>query len=125
MAINPGDILFTRSGRPALVTGRDANSAEVALQDDLKEVQNAAPFGIKNGLDRRQRDEFESNRFASLSEDKRQEILALRERIRDLREKNSDQKVIHYLENELQHLVIREGITPSDYMVSERTLVKG
>ncbi len=125
MGINPGDILFTRAGRPALVTARDAGSAEVSLQENLKDVQRATPFGIKNGLDRRQRDEFETNRFASLSDDKRQEILMLRDRIRDLREKNSDPKVVHYLENELQHLVIREGITPSDYMVSERTLVKG
>lgn len=125
MAIQTGDVLFTRQGRPALVTSRDPKSESVSLEQNLGKVQQATTLGIKNGLSPVQREDFESVRLSVVSGDKAEEIRGLRDRIRDLRERGGDQKVLHYLENELQHLVIREGIVPSDYMVNERTLIKG
>jgi hypothetical protein len=82
-------------------------------------------LGIKNGLTPEQRDTFESVRLGTMSQDKAEEIQRLRDQIKDLKEKGGDKKVIRYLMNELQHLVVREGIVPRDYMVQERTLVKG
>lgn len=125
MTIHPRDIVFTRFGRPAVVTARNSVSAEVALEHDLKVVQDRAPFGIKNGLTEPQRDQFEQVRRESLSDDKKEEILRLRERIKELKEANADSKVLHYLESELQHLIVREGFVPRDYMIDERTIIKG
>jgi hypothetical protein len=125
LAINVGDVLFTRQGRPALVTARDPQTASVSLEQDLAKVQSHTTLGIKNGLTPEQRDTFESVRLGTMSQDKAEEIQRLRDQIKDLKEKGGDKKVIRYLMNELQHLVVREGIVPRDYMVQERTLVKG
>ena len=125
MSIHVGDILFTRQGRPALVTSRDGSNASVSLENNLSKVQEATEFGIKNGLNPEQRRVFESVRREALSPDIAEEIQRLRDRIREIKDTGGDAKVLSYLENELQHLVIREGIVPRDYMVQERTLVKG
>lgn len=125
MSIHVGDILFTRQGLPAIVTSKDSSIASVSLEKNIGEVQKATEFGIKNGLDPEQRKTFESVRREALSPDKAEEIQRLRDRIRELKDTGGDAKVLRYLENELQHLVIREGIIPRDYMVQERTLVRG
>lgn len=124
LAIQVGDIVFTRQGKPALVTGRDASNAAVSLDKDLSKVQQASSLGVKNGLSPQQRELFESVRKEAVSPDKYQEFVRLRDRIKELKERGSDATVLRYLENELQHLVIREGIAPRDYMVQEKTLVK-
>lgn len=125
MTIQAGDILFSRVGRPVLVTSRDPDTESVNLQEDISQVQKAARLGIKNGLQPDQRDLFERTRLSVISDDKRQEILSLRDRIKEMKDSGADPKVMRYLENELQHLVVREGITPGDYRINERTLIKG
>lgn len=124
MSIHPGDILFTRNGRPAIVTSRNKETGEVTVDGDLKNVGKSAALGIKNGLTPEQRQSFESLRCASMSDDKKQEILDLRSRIAELKKGDGDRKVIRYLENELQHLIVRENLMPSDYTINERALVK-
>jgi hypothetical protein len=124
MSIYLGDILFTRDGRPTLVTSRNASTGEVTTNGDLKTIAKSAQLGIKNGLTPEQRQSFESVRYAAMSEDKKQEILDLRNRINSLKKSDGDRKVIRYLENELQHLIVREDYVPLDYTINERTLVK-
>ncbi len=124
MTIHKGDVLFTRTGRPTLITSRNPKTGEVSTNEDLKTIAEKTRFGIKNGLNPDQRKSFESARTEVVSNDKKQEILKLRERIGQLKQENGDKKVVQYLENELQHLIIREDYVPSDYMVDERTLVK-
>lgn len=106
------------------MTSRNAETGDVTVDGDLKTVAKNAALGIKNGLTPEQRQSFESVRYASMSDDKKQEILDLRNRIAELRKGDGDRKVIRYLENELQHLIVRENFVPLDGSINERTLVK-
>ncbi len=48
--IRTNDILWTRTGDPALVNGVNEKTNGVYLESDFKKVQNEAKNGIKNGL---------------------------------------------------------------------------
>lgn len=122
--IQPGDVIFDRTGRPVVITSRNGKTAEVTIDSEINKVAEHARFGIKNGLSPEQRDSYEASREQSLSANKREEIGKLRERIRSMRESGGDRLVIRYLENELQHLIVREDHVPNDYYLDEHTFVK-
>lgn len=120
--IRPNDILWTRNGDPARVDKIDERTGDVVLDQDFKTIQNANTNGIKNGLTVSQRDAYKSVLTSAKNSDKKMEIQELYKKIRSLKEGNADQRVIKYLENELQFRIIRDSYVPDDFLVNPVTL---
>ncbi|RDB35668.1 hypothetical protein [Spirobacillus cienkowskii] len=120
--ITQNDILWSRTGEPVRIANRDNNTGKIILDKDFAKVQETAKFGIRNGLEPKQKEEYLANLSAIESKpdirrntpDKRQEIRDLYHQIKRLKEERIDPRVIRYLENELQYRIVREKFAPED-----------
>ena len=121
-AIRTNDILWTRVGDPVLVDKTDEKTGEVYLENNFSKVQNAAKNGIKNGLSVTEREAYKATLSSVQNTNKKQEIQELYQKIKSLKEGNTDPRLLKYLENELQYKMIHENYTPANYGINPVTL---
>lgn len=123
MRIVNGDVVFLRNGTPALVKEVNSETGKVILDYDLKNVQKVTEKGLKNHLTESQRASYNVTLREVESSDKKEEIQDLHEVIQNLRSnRRTDPKVLHYLENELMHRMLRENYTPPNFEVNKENL---
>jgi hypothetical protein len=123
MRIVNGDVIYLRDGSPALVRNVNREAGEVVLDYDLRNVQKQAANGIKNGLDEQQRKAYESKLSEIKDDSKHEEIKNLYALIQFHKEsKRVDPKVLHYLENELMHRMLRDNYVPENYQENLRNV---
>jgi ribosomal protein S4 len=120
--IAQNDILWSRTGEPVRIASRNDSTGKIILDKDFDKVQETAKFGIRNGLEPKQKEEYLANLSAieskpnarRMTPDRRQEIRDLYHQIKKLKEERTDPRVIRYLENELQYRIVREKFAPED-----------
>lgn len=121
-SIRSQDILWTRTGDPILVDKFNEKTGEIYLNNDYNKIQKASKNGIKNGLDLESRKAYNTTLSSAENEDKKQEIKNLYQKIKSLKENNTNPRLLKYLENELQFRIIRENFRPEDYSVDALTI---
>ena len=114
-SIKVNDILWSRTGDPILIKNIDTATGNVYTNTNFKETQAQAKNGIKNGLAVPEREIYQSTLSEIQSPDKKQEIISLFNKIKGLKEGNTDPRLLKYLENELQFRMLRENFKPEDY----------
>lgn len=121
--ISPNDILWSRTGDPVRVAARNDKDGKIILDTKFDNIQNIARIGIKNGLEPEQKAAYNVNLSQVQNDaDRRQEIRDLYNRITQLKQENTDPRVVKYLENELQYRIVREKFTPENFAVDSITL---
>lgn len=120
--IRTNDILWTRNGEPVLVNKTNEKTGDVHLDNNFPTVQESAKNGIKNGLSIADRESYKSTLSNVQNTNKKQEIQDLYQKIKGLKESNTNPRLLKYLESELQFRIIRENYKPDDYFVSPITL---
>lgn len=121
-SIRPSDILWTRTGDPVLVKNINDKSGEVDLENNFSKIQENTKNGLKNGLTIEEREAYKTSLANVQSPDKKQEIRELHNKIKSLKEGNTNPRLLKYLENELQYRMIREDYTPDDFPIKPVTL---
>jgi len=121
--ISPNDILWNRNGDPVRIADRNNKNGKVILDPDFDHIQETAKFGIKNSLEPAQKEAYhlELSRVEN-PDDRHQEIRDLNNKITQLKQENTDPRVLKYLENELQFRIVREKFTPENFAVDPLTL---
>ncbi|KAB8031969.1 hypothetical protein [Fluviispira multicolorata] len=122
LAIVPNDIVWTRNGDPIRVEKTNPKTGKIILDPDFEKIQDTAQTGIKNGLEPKLKDAYKTSLSDIEGEEKRQEIRDLYAKIESLKNGNTDQRVIKYLENELQYRIVREKFAPENFAVDPITL---
>ena len=122
MTVLKGDILFSRGAVPILVTNKNPKTGEVAYDNELKVVQEKTRNGLKNGLSEEQSAKFTSVIDEVKSEDKKEMIKSLYEKIQEIKKNGGDQRLVRYLNGELQYMMTRERFQPDQYEVDPLTL---
>ncbi|MFZ9521060.1 MAG: hypothetical protein ACO3A4_11350 [Silvanigrellaceae bacterium] len=118
-----GDVIFLSNGRPAVVKKVEHELGTVELENDLSKIQKQADKGLKNTLDEKQRASYNVNLKNIESDSKQEEIQNLYEMIQSYKEsKRIDPKVLHYLENELLHRMLRDQYSPPNYQTDLRNV---
>ncbi len=121
--ISPNDILWSRTGDPVRIAARNPKDGKVILDTNFDNIQEVAKIGIKNGLEPAQKAAYNLNlSLIQNDDDRQQEIRDLYNRITQLKQENTDPRVIKYLENELQFRIVREKFTPENFAVDAITL---
>lgn len=124
MGITVGDVVFSKDGRPVLVTSKDEKSGHLTINKEFSDVQAAAKQGIVNGLPEKEKQAFNAELSAVENADVRKEIDALAKRLDELRKQGNVQpRLLRYLESELQHRMHREGYSPKSLNVDPATLM--
>jgi hypothetical protein len=121
-SIKPNDILWTRTGDPVLVSNKNEQNGDVYLENKFSKVQEVAKDGLKNGLTIPEREAYKSTLSGVKNMDKKQEIQDLYQKIKSLKEGNTNPRLLKYLESELQYRMIRENYIPPDYGIKPVTL---
>jgi hypothetical protein len=122
MTIVKGDVLFSRGGEPLLVKKKNASTGDVEFEGTLANIQLQTKNGLKNGLNESQSAKYSSVLDEVRSEDKKEMIRGLYEKIQDLKKNNADPRIIRYLNGELQYMMTRERFQPETYEVDKLTL---
>jgi hypothetical protein len=122
MSVIKGDILFSRSGDPLLVAKKNMTTGGVLFDGNLAASQLRSKDGLKNGLDEEQSAKYSSTLDSVRTDDKKEMIRGLYEKIQDLKKNNADPRVIRYLNGELQYMMTRERFQPEIYEVDKLTL---
>lgn len=125
MSMLIGDVIWNRQGQPALVTDKDPKKGTVHVNENLKDIQNHSRHGIQNGLTQRQRENYSSalDDIDDSSNHMKEQINQLMEKISQLKDNNADPRVLRYLENELQFLILENHYVPEKYEVNPINLI--
>jgi hypothetical protein len=124
MSITVGDIIWTRAGKPTLVTEKDPMTGRVKVNDSFSEVQEKANRGIINGLSQDQvtiykevlDDTLDLKTGDYRQKERVNEALSdLLNRITVLKDAEGDPRTIRYLENELAYLMVKYDYYPRQY----------
>lgn len=123
MGITVGDVLYTRDGKPVLVTSKDAKTGNLTVERDYDRIRQATNLGLKNGLPERAKDAYRAVLSSVEDEDKRAAIDDLVKQVDELRKENADPRLLRYLESELQHRIQRDHYHPKEEVVDPATLI--
>jgi hypothetical protein len=125
MSMLIGDVIWNRQGQPALVTEKDPKKGTVQINKNLNDIQNHSVHGIQNGLTERQRESYSKvvEDIDDSSSHAKEEISLLMEKISQLKENNADPRVLRYLENELQFMILENHCVPEKYEVNPINLI--
>ncbi len=122
MALNVGDIVFAKAGKPAVVIGYDEKTEKAYIDDNLDLVQDVGYNGVRNGFDSETRDAFNSVIDSVKNSDKRAEIEELNKKMDEMKAKGADPRLLRYLEGELQFRMSREKYQPVKVAVPAHTI---
>ena len=121
-SISTNDILWTRTGDPVRVDKVNEQTGKVNLDRDFATIQETTKNGVKNGLSVPEREAYKSTLSGVQNPDKKEEIRELYQKIKSLKQGNTEPRLLKYLESELQFRIIRENYEPNDYEVNPVTL---
>ena len=120
MRFNPGDMIFTRDGRPGLITGR-RDTGHVIFETRGEKLDKARKHGLVNGLKVEERQEFDA-----IIKEARQEELP-ENRLQKLQQKVEEMGVDpkkwalkRYLSGEMSYIMSSEGVHPQNYEIDEK-----
>ena len=122
MGFQVGDMVFTRDGRPSVVTGR-RESGHVELERKGEAFENKRKLGLTNGLNSKNRSEFESIiREVRSLESPEARVDQLRSKVAELGQEPSNRVLKRYLESEMSFIMNSEGVHPNTFVVEERNI---
>lgn len=119
MKLNPGDMMFTRNGRPAVVVGRQS-SGEAVAQRKGAAFEKARKFGFINGLLPHQREKlFEIVGKAREKPAPEDRIKMLQNQVGQLGADPQNWVLKRYLEGEMSYIMNSEGVHPHTFAFDE------
>ena len=122
MRFQPGDIIFSRNGRPAVVTGRK-ETGHVEVERAGEKFEKSRKFGFANGLKPQDRQEYErvirESREEEAPENRVSKIKAKVDEI-GLDPKNWVLK--RYLQGEMSYIMNSENVHPTTFVVDEKKI---
>lgn len=117
-SIRPGDMIFDRVGRPAVVTKLDQEKDQIVLERQGQNFDKARAKGILNGLTVEDRSEFDEVMAEVRADgDPKKRIQAINERLEELRSDPKKFMIVRYLEGEMSHIMNTEKLHPRQYRV--------
>ena len=119
MRFNPGDMVFSRNGRPSVVTGRK-ETGHIILERKGENMERVRNFGVVNGLTPTQRKEYEDvvNKVRQEPFPEKR-IEALQSKVDEMGMDPKKWVVKRYLNAELSHLMNSERIYPNTFTVED------
>jgi hypothetical protein len=113
MSYRVGDTLFTQSGTPATIVGRDEAKSTAKYDKDFNAFQVSTRHGIINGLEPEGREEFNAIMDEVIAnKDDVQRVASLRGKIDELSVDPKNFKLVQYLDGEVRHLMNVKGVKP-------------
>jgi hypothetical protein len=120
MAFRVGDTVFSPSGSPSVVVGRDEAKSTLKVDQDFKAFQVATRHGLINGLAPESREQFNAIMDEVMSDsDNSERVGFLQSKIEELKVDPKNTKLVQYLEGEVRHLMNIKGIKPRFYNTEE------
>ena len=125
MSMHIGDVIWNRQGQPALVTEKDSKKDTIQVNRNLSDIQKHSLHSIQNGLTEKQRESYSKvvEDIDESSNHVKEEITLLMEKISQLKENKTDPRVLRYLENELQFMILENHCVPEKYEVNPINLM--
>jgi hypothetical protein len=118
MSIVVGDTVWSRTGLPMRIEYKDPQTGKVLLDKDFNAIQKDSLYGIKNGMFPDTRVDWRDTLNSIQNEDVQQSIKDLFHKILSLKHDKADSRLIKYLENELQFLMVKHRFVPKDYFIN-------
>lgn len=111
-----GDVVFGASGQPGVIHSRNPQNGRVKVDVEKENVLKTHRHGYVNGLDQKEREFFNSemDRFKQI-EDDRERVVAMKEKIEQLKNDPTKTRMARYLESELFHFMSTRNIQPKMY----------
>ena len=123
MRVRPNDIVFDSQGRPGVVTGHNEQTGELVVQTEGPLYEAARRRGVVNGLtEQERRDMTKVIEEVKGIPDPGEKVLALQARIDKLKQDPRQHVVTRYLEGQLVHLMLTEGVHPREFSTDELNL---
>ena len=121
MSIRVGDGVFTRVGQPGVVIDRNETTGALKLETELPKVQQSMRHGYINGLSPERRQEFYEilDQVKTETQDPKERVLTLNEKINELDADPRNLQLVRYLRSEMRHIMITHNILPNEYTVHE------
>ena len=126
MALFVGDVIWSRSGTPVKITGKNPLDGKITLDGDFDQIQQFSQNGIRNGLTEVEREQVNDSvkDFTETPSEYKKNIETLLEKITSMKkDKDVDKRVLSYLENELAYRIVSTRYTPEKYEISPNSLV--
>ncbi len=115
-----GDTIFTAQGLPSVIVGRSPDGAHLHVQSHGEAIDATKKRGYINGLTENERGRFnEIIDVARRESDPNMRIEKLREQIDVLKADPANFALVRYLEAEVSHTMITNGIKPRVFSVPE------
>lgn len=121
MSLRVGDAAFVRTGLPAIVKERNADTGNITLETDLKTFQKDMRHGILNGIPEEQRPALYEilDGIKQQSKDPNERVAELSARLEELEKDPRNYLLSRYVKAELTHYMNTYGIRPKFYEVHE------
>ncbi|RYZ53449.1 MAG: hypothetical protein EOP07_17825 [Proteobacteria bacterium] len=120
MVSRVGDSLFNRDGKAGFIVARDPKKETLQVATEGPEFEKGRRYGFINGLEPKQRQEFEQ--IIDTMRDKtetRERVDFLHEQIETLKQDPKRGVLTRYLQGEMAHIMNSEGVTPRIYSIDE------
>jgi hypothetical protein len=120
LRVRPSDIVFDTQGRAGVVTGNNKDTGELIVQRDGPVFEAARRRGVVNGLSQQERHDLNQvmDEVGGIP-DPGKKAEALQERIDKLKQDPRQHVVTRYLEGQLVHIMMTEGVHPKEYRIQE------
>lgn len=120
MTFRVGDTVFSPSGAPSVVVGRDEAKSTLKLDQDFKAFQVSTRHGLVNGMAPETREIFnEIMDEAMADKDNADRVSFLQGKIDELKVDPRNTKLVQYLNGEVRHLMNIKGIKPRFFNTEE------
>ena len=122
MRFEVGDMIFTRDGRPAVVTGRK-ETGHVIVENKGDTFEKTRKFGFSNGLNPKERTEYQK-----IVKDARQEeapedrVSKIKARVDQIGLDPKNWVLKRYLQGEMSYIMNSEGVHPQTFVLDERNI---
>ncbi|SMF21655.1 hypothetical protein [Pseudobacteriovorax antillogorgiicola] len=123
MRFQPGDMVFTRDGRPAVVVGRK-DTGHVKLERKGEAFEKTRHFGFANGLTPKVRTEYEKVvREARQEEAPEKRVSKIKAKVDEIGLDPKNWVLRRYLEGEMSFIMNSENVHPTTFVLDEKTIL--
>lgn len=120
MGFQVGDTIFSRAGKPTVLTGRNEGNGELQVQAEGEKIAETKKRGYINGLNPEERVQFNEiiDKMRTIPEPEKR-LEELQTKIDEIKADPRQRILTRYLSSEMAHLMNTHRIAPKEYKVPE------